>query len=652
MALPAHTIFWLLSHAELQANGRPVECLWCAPGEEGTTFHIRHIGELRITAAMLAQIVATFQQLDKNPPRVPIQVNHVVDSGDMGESRAVGWIVDLTVRRTAERVSLEFLPSWSEEAKGVIEAGGFRYVSVGMELNGLDATTGEQLGPRLREVSITNSPAIPDLRPIELSAPLDGEAKIALTVAALARHMSGPDGEPDMLDQARQIAMAFFAAYPDSDAQTWNIEAVFYEAREMIVTEDTRQVGPEGESCQHRLWQLAFEIGENHAVSFAPRDEWEQVEHQFVPVKGDQQAASPQAALRLKAVPVHRPPMMDGDPAWDADAAERRVRAWATADGKVGWAKYRSAFAWVDAADPERFASYKLPHHDVVNDQIRLHRRGMIAAAGAVQGARGGAAIPEADMAGVRAHLAAHYAQHEIRPPWMAAAIPIGKTETKVSKESGDMDEMMLKQIQVVAAAIGVDLDPAVEPDLALLAEKAAQVAGDLAAAKVELEKANAKLESAGKQLTDSDRKAVALSTRADAADERITALSDKIASLEAEKNVREAEQVIVQAMQAGKLTAAEVADKDDPMRRLALTDRITFAAIIAKRSSSGLTEEIGVTGGDPTEVDQAEFWTLVRAKRDGNSDLTLAQAQDLVLLERPEFDTLIKAANQRLLAR
>jgi len=214
------------------------------------------------------------------------------------------------------------------------------------------------------------------------------------------------------------------------------------------------------------------------------------------------------------------------------------------------------------------------------------------------------------------------------------------------------MDEMMLKQIQVVAAAIGVDLDPAVEPDLALLAEKAAQVAGDLAAAKVELEKANAKLESAGKQLTDSDRKAVALSTRADAADERITALSDKIASLEAEKNVREAEQVIVQAMQAGKLTAAEVADKDDPMRRLALTDRPTFAAIVAKRPSSRLTEEIGVTGGDPTEVDQAEFWTLVRAKRDGNSDLTLAQAQDLVLLERPEFDTLIKAANQRLLAR
>ena len=272
-------LIWLLSHAELQANGQPVECLWCVP--EGTTFFIPHIGELSVTPEMLAATVANFQARDKSPPRVPINVSHAGNSGNIQEAKAVGWIVDLSVSQTDERVSLLFTPHWSEEAKQVIEAGGFRYVSVGMQLSAVDAVTGEKIGPRLMEVSLTGSPAIPDLHPIELS--LDLESKIASTAARLANGMSD-DGEKDMLDQAMAIASAFFAAFPDSDGSMWNIKAVFYEARQMVVEECVRQMSEEGASMVEHMWRRDFELADG-AVSFAAREEWEAVEQRFVPVE-------------------------------------------------------------------------------------------------------------------------------------------------------------------------------------------------------------------------------------------------------------------------------------------------------------------------------------------------------------------------------
>ena len=145
----------------------------------------------------------------------------------------------------------------------------------------VDALTGENIGPRLVEVSLTGAPAIPDLHPIELS--LDLESKVATTAVRLAASM---DGEMDMLDCAMHIAGAFFAAYPDTDGCTWNIEAVFYETKQMVVEECVRQMSGEGSTQMERMWRLSFMMDEeSHAVTFVPREEWEGVERQFVPVE-------------------------------------------------------------------------------------------------------------------------------------------------------------------------------------------------------------------------------------------------------------------------------------------------------------------------------------------------------------------------------
>ncbi len=95
---------------------------------------------------------------------------------------------------------------------------------------------------------------------------------------------------------------------------------------------------------------------------------------------------------------------------WDGDAAEQRLREWASSDGSgdketIDWPKYRRGFAWYDENDPEDFEAYKLPHHDIIDGEFRVVRGGVIAASNALEGSRGGVDIPDEDRPGVRSHL-------------------------------------------------------------------------------------------------------------------------------------------------------------------------------------------------------------------------------------------------------
>jgi HK97 family phage prohead protease len=76
--------------------------------------------------------------------------------------------------------------------------------------------------------------------------------------------------------------------------------------------------------------------------------------------------------------------------------------------------------AWVDPdGDPEAKSSYKFPHHDVSeNGEVgAANLRGVAAAIAALNGARGGAAIPSSDRREVYRHLAAHYADADLDAP-------------------------------------------------------------------------------------------------------------------------------------------------------------------------------------------------------------------------------------------
>lgn len=112
----------------------------------------------------------------------------------------------------------------------------------------------------------------------------------------------------------------------------------------------------------------------------------------------------------MAATPFGDLPLYERAAAWTASAAEGRVRDWANATEKPN-AKYRRAFLWYDASAAEDFGSYKLPFADVTDGTLTAVPRGIFAAAGAVQGARGGVNIPDDDKAKVKTHLEKYYAK-------------------------------------------------------------------------------------------------------------------------------------------------------------------------------------------------------------------------------------------------
>ncbi len=110
-------------------------------------------------------------------------------------------------------------------------------------------------------------------------------------------------------------------------------------------------------------------------------------------------------------------PLADRDRQWDGDAADERVRAWAGAEERPN-AKYRQAHVWYDGDQPDEFGSYKLPIADVIGGELKVVPRAVKAAAGVVQGARGGVDVPEEDVERIKSHLAKYYAKMGDTAPW------------------------------------------------------------------------------------------------------------------------------------------------------------------------------------------------------------------------------------------
>jgi hypothetical protein len=110
-------------------------------------------------------------------------------------------------------------------------------------------------------------------------------------------------------------------------------------------------------------------------------------------------------------------PLADRDREWDGDAAEKRVRKWADAQDEPNQ-EYRDAHVWYDKDEKDNFTAYKLLIADVVDGRLVAVPRGVMAAGGVVQGARGGVALPSGDVDRVKSHLAKYYAKMGDDAPW------------------------------------------------------------------------------------------------------------------------------------------------------------------------------------------------------------------------------------------
>jgi HK97 family phage prohead protease len=151
-------------------------------------------------------------------------------------------------------------------------------------------------------------------------------------------------------------------------------------------------------------------------------------------------------AMSLKTVTKFADlPLADRMRTWDADAATGRLRKWAGGPDKdeIDWGKYQKAFFWFDSGDKENFKAYKLGFADIIDGTLTAIPKGVFAAAAAIQGARGGVILPEADVPGVKSHIEKYYAKmkeefedEDIAAPW-----------------AKEMSELLLKEGRVLSAA-------------------------------------------------------------------------------------------------------------------------------------------------------------------------------------------------------
>ena len=110
-------------------------------------------------------------------------------------------------------------------------------------------------------------------------------------------------------------------------------------------------------------------------------------------------------------------PLASRDRPWDSSAAIGRVREFTgSEDGPSS--TYRRAFLWYDRANGEDFGAYKLPIADVIDGRLTTVPRGIFAAAAALQGARGGVDIPEADRPAVIRHAERYYSKMGLDSPF------------------------------------------------------------------------------------------------------------------------------------------------------------------------------------------------------------------------------------------
>jgi len=162
--------------------------------------------------------------------------------------------------------------------------------------------------------------------------------------------------------------------------------------------------------------------------------------------------------------PPHETKKAPEDMPWDAEEAVERLRRWASRDGTgrreaIDWEKYKLGFAWYDEKNKQSFSSYKLPHHTIIDNELTVVWRGVVAAMAALAGARGGVEIPEEDKPSVYQHLATHYKQFNRQPPPYETLKTIQKTWPHIKELVETQPKALVTNNEAVKKTPATELD-------------------------------------------------------------------------------------------------------------------------------------------------------------------------------------------------
>ncbi len=112
-------------------------------------------------------------------------------------------------------------------------------------------------------------------------------------------------------------------------------------------------------------------------------------------------------------------PLMDKNTTWDGDKAKKQIKAWASkSDGSLDVSKMKSVHFWYDPDKADEITGYKLAFCYIVDGSPKAVPRAIFEKAGLFAGARAGLDVPESDMPGLKAKVAAYYKKLDMKPPW------------------------------------------------------------------------------------------------------------------------------------------------------------------------------------------------------------------------------------------
>jgi hypothetical protein len=147
------------------------------------------------------------------------------------------------------------------------------------------------------------------------------------------------------------------------------------------------------------------------------------------------------SAITAKSVvPFRAYDPLDEGVDWDSERSVQEVRRWAGGPdpADIDFTKYKEGFAWYDSEAIDNVGSYKLPHHYVLDGELKTVWLGVASAMAALLGARGGVDIPENEREAVYNHLAKHYKQFDKEVPELKSQLP---EEIKISDTSREVLE-------------------------------------------------------------------------------------------------------------------------------------------------------------------------------------------------------------------
>jgi hypothetical protein len=167
-------------------------------------------------------------------------------------------------------------------------------------------------------------------------------------------------------------------------------------------------VGSNANALPTRVFEAARQLARSRHSRVSADDVYRSLSERGTPMATNEQR---------EVIPFTAYPPQD-DTSWDGDAARKRIAEWAKdSAGEVDLDKYGKAFLYRDPS-VDGVTAFKGPHHDVVDGKLVTSRKGVMALGNILSGGRGGIDIPESEMGSARAHVAKHYAQFDLTPPW------------------------------------------------------------------------------------------------------------------------------------------------------------------------------------------------------------------------------------------